>query len=66
LEKKGLKLDDKMKIKNILVFPAIALVILGLSLIFIPTEIQMTLLGTILLALGIFLFVAYAVYKGPK
>jgi len=55
-----------MKIKNILVIPAIALVILGLSLIFITTEIQMTLLGTILLALGILLFVAYAVYRGPK
>jgi len=55
-----------MKIKIILIIPAIALVILGLSLIFIPTEIQMTLLGVILLALGILLFVAYAVYRGPK
>jgi len=55
-----------MKIKNMLVIPAITLVILGLSLIFIQTEIQMTLLGTILLVLGILLFVAYAVYRGPK
>jgi len=55
-----------MKIKIILIIPAIALVILGLSLIFIPTEIQMTLLGVILLALGTLLFVAYAVYRGPK
>ncbi len=55
-----------IKIKDILVISATALVILGLSLIFIPTEIQMTLLGVILLALGILLFVAYAVYRGPK
>jgi len=55
-----------MKIKIMLIIPAIALVILGLSLIFIPTEIQITLLGVILLALGILLFVAYAVYRGPK
>jgi len=53
-----------IKIKNILVISAIALVILGLSLIFIQTEIQMTLLGVILLALGMMLFVAYIVYKG--
>jgi len=56
----------KMKIKNILVIPAIVLVILGLGLIFLPTEIQMTLLGVILVALGTMLFVAYVVYKGPK
>jgi len=53
-----------IKIKDILVISAIALVILGLSLIFIPTEIQMTLLGVILLALGMMLFVAYIVYRG--
>jgi len=53
-----------IKIKDILVISAIALVILGLSLIFIQTEIQMTLLGAILLALGMMLFVAYIVYKG--
>jgi len=53
-----------IKIKDILVISAIALVILGLSLIFIKTEIQMTLLGAILLALGMMLFVAYIVYKG--
>jgi len=52
-----------MSIK-ILVISAIALVILGLSLIFIQTEIQMTLLGVILLALGMMLFVAYIVYRG--
>jgi len=55
-----------MKMKIIFIIPAIVLVILGLSLIFTPTEIQMTLLGVILLALGILLFVAYAVYRGPK
>ena len=53
-----------IKIKGILVISAIALVILGLSLIFIQTEIQMTLLGVILLALGMMLFVAYIVYRG--
>jgi len=53
-----------IKIKDILVISAIALVILGLSLIFIQTEIQMTLLGAILLALGMMLFVAYIVYRG--
>jgi len=53
-----------IKIKEILVISAIALVILGLSLIFIQTEIQMTLLGVILLALGMMLFVAYIVYRG--
>jgi len=56
----------KMKIKILFIIPAIALVILGLSLIFMPTEIQMTLVGVILLALGILLFVAYAIYRGPK
>jgi len=56
----------KMKIKIMFIIPAIALVILGLSLIFMPTEIQMTLVGVILLALGILLFVAYAIYRGPK
>jgi hypothetical protein len=54
-----------MKIKNILLIASIVIVILGLSLIFIPTEIGMTLVGTILLAVGILLFVAYVVYKGP-
>ena len=53
-----------IKIKGILVISAIALVILGLSLIFIQTEIQMTLLGAILLALVMMLFVAYIVYRG--
>jgi len=55
-----------MKIKIMFIIPAIALVILGLSLIYMPTEIQMTLVGVILLALGILLFVAYAIYRGPK
>ena len=53
-----------MKIKNILLIASIVITILGLSLIFIQTEIQMTLLGAILLALGMMLFVAYIVYKG--
>jgi len=55
-----------MKIKIMFIIPAIALVILGLSLIFTPTEIQMTLVGVILVTLGILLFVAYAIYRGPK
>jgi len=54
-----------MKIKNILLIASIVIVILGLSLIFIPTEIGMTLVGVILLAVGMLLFVAYLVYKGP-
>ena len=53
-----------MKIKNILLIASIVIIILGLSLILIPTEIQMTLLGAILLALGIMIFVSYIVYKG--
>jgi len=55
-----------IKTKDILVISAIAFVILGLSLIFIQTEIQMTLLGAILLALGMMIFVAYIVYKGQS
>jgi len=66
-KKIGIGIGMLIKIKDILVISAIELVILGLSLIFIPTEIQMTLLGVILLALGMMLFVAYIVYKGqPK
>ncbi|MCH6586540.1 MAG: hypothetical protein IH792_05895 [Thaumarchaeota archaeon] len=53
-----------MKIKNILLIASIVIIILGLSLILIQTEIGMTLLGAILLALGMMLFVAYIVYKG--
>jgi len=54
-----------MKIKNILVIASIVIVILGLSLIFIPTEIGMTLIGVILLAVGVLLFITYLVNKGP-
>jgi len=54
-----------MKIKNILLIASIVIVILGLSLIFIPTEIGMTLVGVILLAVGMLLFVAHLVNKGP-
>ncbi len=54
-----------MKIKNILLIASIVLVILGLSIIFIPTEIGMTLGGVILLAVGFALFFTYIVYKGP-
>jgi len=54
-----------MEIKNILVIASIIIIILGLSLIFIPTEIGMTLVGVILLAVGILLGVTYFVYKGP-
>jgi len=54
-----------MKIKNILPIASIVIIILGLSLIFIPTEIGMTLVGVILLAGGVLLFSIYLVYKGP-
>ena len=50
--------------KNILLIASIIITILGLSLIFIQTEIQMTLLGTILMVLGILLFLAYILNKG--
>ena len=55
----------KMKIKNILVIASIVIIILGLSLIFIPTDIGMTLIGVILLAVGLLLGTIYFVYKGP-
>ncbi len=55
-----------MKIKNILLIASIVIIILGLSLIFIHTEIGMTLVGVILLAVGILLFFTYIVYKGPS
>jgi len=54
-----------MKIKNILVIVSIVIIILGLSLIFTPTEIGMTLVGVILLAVGILVGIIYFVYKGP-
>ncbi|GBF24932.1 hypothetical protein MnTg01_01278 [archaeon MnTg01] len=54
-----------MEIKNILIIGSIVIIILGLSLILIPTEIGMTLVGVILLAVGILLGVTYFVNKGP-
>jgi len=54
-----------MKIKNILVIASIVIIILGLSLIFIPTDIGMTLIGVILLAVGLLLGTIYFVNKGP-
>ena len=54
-----------MEIKNILIIGSIVIIILGLSLIFIPTEIGMTLLGVILLAVGILLGITHFVNKGP-
>jgi len=54
-----------MKTKNILVIASIVIIILGLTLIFIPTEIGMTLGGVILLAVGVLLGITYFVYKGP-
>jgi len=54
-----------MKTKNILIIASSVIIILGLSLIFIPTEIGMTLVGVILLAVGILLGVTYFVNKGP-
>ncbi|KAG2478553.1 MAG: hypothetical protein NPMRd3_1140001, partial [Nitrosopumilales archaeon] len=53
-----------MKIKNILLTASIIITILGLIVIFIPTEIGMTLGGVILLAVGILLFFTYILYKG--
>jgi len=55
----------KMKVTNILLISSIIILILGLIITFIPTEIQITLLGVSLLALGVFGLIAYAVYKGP-
>jgi len=55
-----------MWIKKILVIGAIIFLILGLSLIFIPTEIGMTLLGVILMAAGFILFFTYVVYRGQS
>jgi len=55
-----------MKIKNILVIAAIVTSILGLDLIFMPTEIGITLLGVILLTAGIMLSISYVVYRGPS
>ena len=52
--------------KNILLIASIIIIILGLSLIFIQTEIQMTLLGSILMMLGVFLFLAYILNNGPS
>ena len=54
-----------MIIKNILVIASIVIIILGLSLILIPTEIGITLIGVILLAVGILLGVTYFVNNGP-
>jgi hypothetical protein len=54
-----------MKIQNILLIASIIIIILGLSIIFIPTEIGMTLVGVILLAVGMLLVITYLVYKGP-
>jgi uncharacterized membrane protein HdeD (DUF308 family) len=54
-----------MKIKNILVIASIVIIILGLSLILIPTEIGITLIGVILLAVGTLLGITYFVNKGP-
>ena len=52
--------------KNILLIASIITAILGLSIIFIETEIQITLLGTILMMLGMVLFFAYLLNKGPS
>jgi len=54
-----------MKSKNILIIGSIIIMILGLSLIFFPTEIGMTLVGVILLAVGILLGITYFVNEGP-
>jgi len=53
-----------MKTKNILLIASIVITILGLTLIFIPTEIGMTLLGVILMAAGVLLFMIYILYRG--
>jgi len=54
-----------MKIKNILLIASIIIIILGLGIIFIPTEIGMTLIGVILLAVGMLLVITHLVNKGP-
>ncbi len=55
----------KLEIKNILLIASFVVIILGLSLIFIPTEIGMTLGGVILLAVGVLLVITHFVNKGP-
>jgi len=52
--------------KIILLIAAIIIAILGVSLILIETEIQMTLLGAILMMLGIVLFFAYILNRGSR
>jgi hypothetical protein len=54
-----------MKIKNILLIASIVIVIFGVSIIFIPTDMGMTLVGVILFAVGVLLFFTYLVYNGP-
>lgn len=53
-----------MKTSNILLIISIVLTSLGLSLIFIQTEIAMTLLGVIMMAVGVLTFMLYTVYRG--
>jgi uncharacterized membrane protein HdeD (DUF308 family) len=53
-----------MKIQKILASVAIGIIILGLGLIFIQSEIQVTLLGTFLLIVGILIGIIQFVAKG--
>jgi len=54
-----------MKIEIILPIVSVIIGILGLGIIFIPTEISMTLIGTILMAAGVLGFIAYLVNRKP-
>jgi len=49
--------------KKIIILPIISVIIgvLGLAIVYIPTEISMTLLGSILMAGGVLGFIAYLV-----
>jgi len=50
--------------KNILLIASIIIIVLGVSLILIETEIHITLLGAIIMMAGIILFFAYIVSRG--
>jgi len=56
----------KMKTKNILLIASIVTAILGSIIIFIPTDMGMTLVGVVLFAVGVLIFFAYIVNKGPS
>jgi len=53
-----------MKIKIILPIISVIIGILGLAIVFIPTEISMTLIGSVLMGVGVLGFIAYLVNSG--